>query len=76
MGGENSEVLDTTKTILFESATFNGVSVRKTAIANGLRTEASSRYEKAVDADRADQALALSMKYFRKLSFSNITFIN
>lgn len=57
MGGENSEVLDTTKTILFESATFNGVSVRKTAIRNGLRTEASSRYEKGLDPENALRAL-------------------
>ncbi len=57
MGGENSEVLDTTKTILFESATFNGVSVRKTAIANGLRTEASSRYEKGLDPENTLRAL-------------------
>ncbi|MBO4242237.1 MAG: phenylalanine--tRNA ligase subunit beta [Clostridiales bacterium] len=57
MGGENSEVLETTKSILFESATFNGVSVRKTAIANGLRTEASSRYEKGLDPENAIRAL-------------------
>ncbi|MBR6880571.1 MAG: phenylalanine--tRNA ligase subunit beta [Clostridiales bacterium] len=57
MGGENSEVLDTTKCILFESATFNGVSVRKTAISNGLRTEASSRYEKGLDPENALRAL-------------------
>lgn len=57
MGGANSEVLDTTKSILFESATFNGVSVRKTAIKNGLRTEASSRYEKGLDPENAMRAL-------------------
>jgi len=57
MGGENSEVLDTTTSILFESATFNGVSVRKTAIKNGLRTEASSRYEKGLDPENAMRAL-------------------
>ena len=57
MGGENSEVLETTKSILFESATFNGVSVRKTAIANGLRTEASCRYEKGLDPENALRAL-------------------
>lgn len=57
MGGENSEVLDTTKSILFESATFNAVSVRKTAIRNGLRTEASSRYEKGLDPENAIRAL-------------------
>ncbi len=57
MGGENSEVLPTTKSILFESATFNAVSVRKTAIRNGLRTEASSRYEKGLDPENALRAL-------------------
>ena len=57
MGGENSEVLETTNSILFESATFNGVSVRKTAIKNGLRTEASSRYEKGLDPENALRAL-------------------
>ncbi|MCR4688587.1 MAG: phenylalanine--tRNA ligase subunit beta [Saccharofermentans sp.] len=57
MGGENSEVLPETTTILFESAVFNGVSVRRTAIGNGLRTEASSRYEKGLDPENALRAL-------------------
>jgi len=57
MGGENSEVLESTTSILFESATFNAVSVRKTAIRNGLRTEASSRYEKGLDPENALRAL-------------------
>lgn len=46
MGGENSEVREDTKTVLFESATFLGSSVRITAKKLGLRTESSSRYEK------------------------------
>ena len=57
MGGENSEVLPTTSTILFESAVFDAVSVRKTAVRNGLRTEASSRYEKGLDPQNALRAL-------------------
>lgn len=57
MGGENSEVIPETKTILFESAVFNAVSVRKTAVKNGLRTEASSRYEKGLDPENAMRAL-------------------
>ena len=57
MGGANSEVLPTTKEILFECATFNGVSVRRTAIKNGLRTEASSRYEKGLDPENVMRAL-------------------
>lgn len=57
MGGANSEVLPTTKEILFECATFNGVSVRRTAIKNGLRTESSSRYEKGLDPENTMRAL-------------------
>lgn len=49
MGGENSEITDSTTTVFFESANFNGVSVRKTAMALGMRTEASARYEKGLD---------------------------
>ena len=49
MGGANSEIEEDTTTILFESATFNGASVRNSAKKIGLRTEASSRYEKGLD---------------------------
>ncbi len=49
MGGENSEITDDTKMVVFESANFNGVSIRKTAIALGMRTDASSRFEKGLD---------------------------
>lgn len=49
MGGFNSEVKDDTTTVIFESATFNGASVRLTAQRVGLRTESSSRYEKGLD---------------------------
>ena len=49
MGGENSEITDGTTTVFFESANFNGVSVRKTAMALGMRTESSARYEKGLD---------------------------
>ncbi|MCL2402416.1 MAG: phenylalanine--tRNA ligase subunit beta, partial [Oscillospiraceae bacterium] len=49
MGGENSEIIEETKFVVFESANFNGVSVRKTASALGLRTDASSRFEKGLD---------------------------
>ena len=49
MGGFNSEVKDDTTTVIFESATFDGASVRLTAQRVGLRTESSSRYEKGLD---------------------------
>ena len=49
MGGANSEIVGDTAMVLFESANFNGVSVRRTAAALGMRTDASSRYEKGLD---------------------------
>ncbi len=49
MGGGNSEIVDDTHTIVFESANFNGTSIRKTAIALGMRTDASGKFEKGLD---------------------------
>ena len=49
MGGENSEIIDDTKTVIFESANFNGTSIRQTALALGMRTEASGKFEKSLD---------------------------
>ena len=49
MGGENSGITADTCQIVFESANFNGNSVRNTAIALGMRTDASSRFEKGLD---------------------------
>ena len=49
MGGENSEIVGDTALVLFESANFNGPSVRRTATALGMRTDASSRFEKGLD---------------------------
>ncbi len=49
MGGANSEITDGTATVVFESACFNGASVRVTAKKNGMRTESSARFEKGLD---------------------------
>ena len=49
MGGLNSEIRDDTTTVVFESANFDGTSIRKTALALGMRTEASAKYEKNID---------------------------
>ncbi len=49
MGGANSEIVGDTAMVLFESANFNGTSIRRTATALGMRTDASSRYEKGLD---------------------------
>ena len=49
MGGLNSEILDDTTTVVFESANFNGTSIRQTALALGMRTESSGKFEKNLD---------------------------
>ena len=49
MGGENSEITESTKMVLFESANFNGTSIRRTAAALNMRTDASAHYEKGLD---------------------------
>ena len=63
MGGEYSGIMDDTTTVVFESACFNGVSVRKTAKKLGMRTESSGRYEKGLDSDGCRRSLerALSL---------------
>lgn len=49
MGGENSEIVSDTVDVVFESANFNGTCIRKTALALGMRTEASAKFEKGLD---------------------------
>ena len=49
MGGENSEIVDDTVDVVFESANFLGASIRKTALALGMRTDASAKFEKDID---------------------------
>ena len=49
MGGENSEIVSDTVDVVFESANFLGSSIRKTALALGMRTDASAKFEKDID---------------------------
>ena len=49
MGGENSEIKDDTTMVVFESANFDGTSIRQTALALGMRTDASGKFEKHLD---------------------------
>ena len=57
MGGANSEIVGDTAMVLFESANFDGVSIRRTATALGMRTDASSRYEKGLDPENTYAAV-------------------
>lgn len=49
MGGLNSEIVDDTADVVFESANFDGATIRRTATALGMRTEASAKFEKGLD---------------------------
>lgn len=57
MGGANSEITEDTTTVVFESAMFLGSSVRVTAKKLGMRTDASSRFEKGLDSENTVPAL-------------------
>ena len=57
MGGANSEIKETTQTVVFESANFQGASVRMTARKLGMRTESSSRFEKGLDSENTWEAV-------------------
>ena len=67
MGGAKDSILPKTERVILEVANFESTGIRRTALRYDNRTEASARYEKAVDPERCDQALALSMQYFREL---------
>ncbi len=68
MGGAESEVKNTTKNIILEAAIFNGIEVRRSAKALGLRTEASSRYEKGVNLRAFEKAWQRAISLIQDLS--------
>ena len=57
MGGENSEITESTTYAVFECANFNGTSIRRTAARLGMRTDASARYEKGLDVQAPERAV-------------------
>ena len=67
MGGAKDSVLPTTHRVILEVANFDAKGIRRTALRYDNRTEASARYEKAIDPERCDQALSMSMELFREL---------
>ncbi|MCX7857662.1 MAG: phenylalanine--tRNA ligase subunit beta [Deltaproteobacteria bacterium] len=68
MGGENSEIRDTTKIVALESAFFNPFFIRRTARRMGIRSEASLRFEKGIDMDGVDYASKRAIYLMEKLS--------
>ncbi|MEI8216629.1 MAG: phenylalanine--tRNA ligase subunit beta [Eubacteriales bacterium] len=72
MGGIDSEITGNTNTILIESANFSGDSIRSTSKKLGLRTEASSRFEKGIDANIANVACERACKLIEELGFGTV----
>jgi len=72
MGGENSKILDTTTTILFESANFNSANIRQTSRALGMRTDASARYEKGQDPNQALTSVNRAMELVQLLGCGDV----
>lgn len=72
MGGFNSEVKPDTTCVVFESATFDAASVRLTAQRCGLRTEASSRYEKGLDPNNTVPAIERACQLVEELGCGEV----
>ncbi|MBS5270785.1 MAG: phenylalanine--tRNA ligase subunit beta [Veillonella sp.] len=67
MGGLDSEVTEATTTIILESAVFKGSSIRRTARALGMRSEASGRFERGVNAEYSPVALDRAAQLLQEL---------
>ena len=67
MGGAKDSILPETDKVILEVANFDAKGIRRTALRYDNRTEASSRYEKAIDPERCDQAFDLSMQLLGQL---------
>ena len=72
MGGAETEIRASTKTILLESAWFDPISIRRTSKALGLRTEASMRFERGADAEMAELASRRGAELIQKLGGGEI----
>ncbi len=67
MGGSKDSILPTTENVILEVANFESTGIRRTALRYDNRTDSSTRYEKAIDPERCDLALALAMELFADL---------
>lgn len=72
MGGINSEIEKDTETVVFESASFYGGAVRKTAKKVGLRTESSSRFEKGLSPENALRAINRAMELVEEINAGEV----
>ena len=72
MGGEYSGIMEDTTTVVFESASFDGASVRTTAKKLGMRTDASARYEKGLDPENTYHALMRAFELVEELGAGEV----
>ena len=72
MGGENSKITDDVKTMVFESACFNGTNIRLSAKKVGLRTDASGKYEKGLDPNTAEEAVNRACQLIEELGAGEV----
>ncbi|MFA7209142.1 MAG: phenylalanine--tRNA ligase subunit beta [Parcubacteria group bacterium] len=68
MGGKDSGITETTKTIILEAANFNSVNIRKTRTKLGLKTDASDRFEKDIDPNLAEKAMVRAIEIIEHIA--------
>lgn len=72
MGGENSKITDHVHTVVFEAANFDGVNIRLSAKKAGLRTDASSIFEKGLDPNNAEAAINRACQLVEELGCGEV----
>lgn len=72
MGGENSKITDDVKTLVFESACFDGTNNRLSSKRLGLRTDASGKYEKGLDPENAMPAIVRACQLIEMLDAGDV----
>lgn len=72
MGGENSMITESVHTVLFESACFDGVNIRKSSKRVGLRTDASGKFEKGLDPNNAQAAIDRACQLVEELGAGEV----
>lgn len=72
MGGFDSSVTNKTTSIIFESANFNSTNIRKTRTLHNIITESSHRFEREIDPNLAEMAMARAIELIKKLGGKNV----
>lgn len=72
MGGENSMITDNVQTMLFEAACFDGTNIRLSSKRVGLRTDASSKFEKGLDPNTAEMAINRACQLIEELGAGEV----